>query len=66
MCWSAWTIRKRWEDFISLSQEERAKYKDFISYLGDFYSPVEKNKPKSPNVNWKRNVRTFYNRFSNS
>ncbi len=60
--WAAWTIRKNYERFNSLSSKERSKYADFIDFLGNRYAPIKAdNDPGNLNSNWKRNVRNRYN-----
>ena len=59
--WSAWTVRKNKEKYDSLSDDEKARYGDFIDYLGEKYSPAgADNDPEGLNRNWKRNVRNRY------
>jgi len=61
LSWAGWTIKKRKKEFDSMSGKERAKYRDFIDFLGDKYAPRGvANDPNNLNANWERNFRSFY------
>jgi len=63
--WAAWTIKRNKERFDSLKDRERARYSDFIDYLGEKYAPQNaENDPQGLNQNWKRNVRNRYKMHS--
>lgn len=64
MCWSAWTIKKRTDEFNSLDSKQKSKYSDIVDYIGSKYCPVGvKNDPTGLNGNWKGNVRAKYENF---
>ena len=59
--WSAWTIKRNEQRYDSLSKREKAKYSDFIDYLGSKYAPSgADNDPDGLNENWGKNVRARY------
>ena len=60
--WAIGTIKKNLERF-----EKQTEEKDFIAFLGKRYAPVgAKNDPEGLNQNWVKNVRYWYDAFTNS
>jgi len=60
--WAIGTIKKNLERFEKQSEE-----KDFIAFLGKRYAPVgAENDPENLNQNWVKNVRYWYDAFTNS